>query len=120
MANYIPTKREESLLPGGRPKYVRCYDNGGETLDRYTVVFTGRYRHKTGGEFWHLGMNSQPFHGIGQHGQSDTQIDYPAYAHLGRKIAFGDLPEDCRRLVLQTYCYLWDIRDPATGEVPDD
>ena len=32
------TQRKENLLPQGTPRYVRCYDNGGETADRYTVV----------------------------------------------------------------------------------
>jgi hypothetical protein len=41
-----------SLMPNGVPKYVRVYDNGGKSFDRYTVVFTGRYTHKTGGACW--------------------------------------------------------------------
>lgn len=49
--------RKDQLLPGGVPKYIRCYDNGGKTCDRYTVVFTGRYRHKTGGSFLYVGMS---------------------------------------------------------------
>lgn len=104
--------RLERLLPDGKPRYVRVYDNGGETIDRYTVVFTGRYRHKTGGEFWHLGMNAAPFHpqGFGQHGSHDTQIDRPSYGHLGKKIRFDELPTDCQRCVRQTYDDLWDLK----------
>jgi hypothetical protein len=65
-------------MPNGIPRYVRCYDNGGETFDRFTVVFSGRYRHLTGGEFWHVGMSEHPFHpqGFGQHGGHTQQIDY--------------------------------------------
>lgn len=104
--------RKEKLMPNGIPKYVRCYDNGGRTADQYTVVFTGRYRHKTGNEFWVLGMNKYPFHpqGIGMHLTYPYQIDYPTYGHLGKKIKFTDLPEDCRKAVLQDYVYLWDIK----------
>jgi hypothetical protein len=100
------------LLSDGSPKYVRCYDNTGETIDRYTVVFTGRYTHKTNDEFWNLSMSGAPFHpqGFGQHGFGDRPIDRPTYSHLGRKIAFTSLPEDCQKLVLQDYLYLWDIR----------
>ena len=103
--------RANRLMPKGTPRYVHVYDNGGETIDRYTAVFTGRYRHKTGGEFWHLGMSAAPFHpqGFGQHGSSTRQIDYPSYGHLGKRISFEALPEDCRRAVLQTYRDLWDI-----------
>ena len=104
--------RKERLLPGGVPRYIRCYDNGGETWDRYTVVFTGRYRQKTNGEFWYVGMSSNPFHpqGFGQHGGSPTQIDWPTYGHLGKKIKFENLPENCQKLVKSDYLDLWDIK----------
>lgn len=105
------TQRKENLLPQGTPRYVRCYDNGGETADRYTVVFTGRYKQNTGGEFWYVGMSGNPFHpqGIGTHGSSRTQIDYPSYGHLGKKVKFSDLTENCKVCVLQTYKDLWEI-----------
>ena len=104
--------RTERLLPGGKPKYVRCYFHP-EYNDPYTVVYTGHYTHKTGHSHWYVGMSAKPFHpqGIGMHGESDTQIDYPSYKHLGKKIKFDDLPEDCQTLVLQDYVYLWDIKD---------
>ena len=98
-------------MPDGMPRYIRVYDNMGETLDRYTVVFTGRYTHKTGGHTWYLGMNGAPFHpqGIGQHGESRFPIDKPGYKHLGKKISFDKLPEDCKKATIQTYRHLWDI-----------
>lgn len=104
--------RKEALMPNGVPRYVRCYDNGGETADRYTVCFTGRYTHKTNGGFWYVGMSSEPFHpqGFGQHGDSLKPIDRPAYSHLGKRIKFESLPDDCKKLVLNTYCDLWDIQ----------
>ena len=103
--------RTERLLPGGVPRYIRVYDNGGETIDRYTVVFTGRYRHKTGGWSWHLGMSGAPFHpqGFVQRGSSPQRIDWPAYEHLGKKIKFANLPDDCQKLVRNDYLYLWDL-----------
>ncbi len=89
-------------------------------MDRYTVVFTGRYRDLPHGEFMYLAMNAHPFHpqGIGQHGYSQTQIDAnkagwpPAmggYNHLGKRIPFDELPDDCKRLVLQDYREIWKI-----------
>ena len=92
--------RAARLLPEGKPRYVHCYDNGGKSADRYTVVFTGRYRKRTAGEFLHIGANANPFHpqGIGMHCSSPTQIDWPTYGHLGKKITFDQLPDDVQRL----------------------
>jgi len=105
-------ERKERLLPNGKPRYIRCYDDE-KSGDRYTVVFTGNYTHNTAGEHWYLGMSSNPFHpqGIGQHGTSQFQIDRPLYTHLGKKIKFDDLPDNCQKLVLQDYVYLWNITD---------
>jgi hypothetical protein len=94
------------LMPAGVPRYVRCYDNG-ESGDRYTVLFTGRasgQRIDQGHRiFQALGMSAAPFHpqGIGQHCAARDG------AHLGRRIAFAELPEDCRRLVLRDYREIW-------------
>lgn len=101
--------RTEQLLPGGIPRYIRCYDNGGKAADRYTVVFTGNYKGRKGCDY--LGMNAYPFHpqGIGMHGWSEDVIDYPTYGHLGRKIKFSDLPEDCQKLVLRDYRDIWGL-----------
>ena len=93
----------------GTPHYIRCYDDGGKSIDRYTVCFTGRYRHLTGGVFVYLTMNCAPFHpqGFGQHGSSRTQTDRPSGAHLGKRISFSDLPADCQRLVRSDYRDMW-------------
>ncbi len=113
-------------MPGGVPKFVRCYDNGGTekeggSIDRYTVCFTGGYRklfpesmRRHYGErewFQYLAMSGSPFHpqGFGQHGESAQQIDRPTYGHLGRKIKFVDLPEDCRKLVISDYRQIWGL-----------
>jgi hypothetical protein len=103
--------RKEALMPKGNPKYIRVYDNGGETADRYTVVFTGRYTHKTNGSHFYLGMSTNPFHpqGIGMHGESSTLIDKPTYKHLGKKIDFELLTTDCKNFVTREYKDLWDI-----------
>lgn len=123
--------RLERFMPNGEPRWVRCYDNGGKTFDRYTVVFSGRYTRKTAGEFWYVGMSEHPFHpqGFGQHGarrpspaREDGQwhIDRPKYAHLGKKIRFADLPPDCRKLIDGDYRYLHDLpaKDGGTLVVP--
>lgn len=109
-------ERKASLFPNGVPKNVRCYDNGGETLDRYTVVFTGRYTHNTGGYFWYLGMSQNPYYGIGSHGDSKTQIDRPTYSHLGKKIKFDLLTPECKQLVIDNYLYLWNFTEEIGGK----
>ena len=115
--------RVRRLLPNGEPRYIRCYDNGGETIDRYSVVFSGRYSHKTGGEHWALFMSGAPFHpqGVCQHSTGRDIFDAPsgwttqvgrkchACPSLGRRIRFADLPADCQRAAMQDYLYLWDL-----------
>lgn len=94
--------RSERPLPSC-PITVRCYDNGGETADRYTVVYHGNQVRKRFGGFVYLEMSAEPFHpqGIGQHGESrEGFIDMPAYSHLGKRIPFASLPPSCRTLVI--------------------
>ena len=109
-------------MPGGAPKYVRVYDNGGETADRYTVVYSKR-SNKTHGERYYdfRAMSANPFDpcGVGLWGEtrhypvdSDRGKWPPAMGrtcHLGKRIPFADLPEPCQRLVIQDYRELWNI-----------
>jgi hypothetical protein len=114
------TERLASLLPGGKPRWVRCYDYGERHLDRYTVVFTGRYP-KVPGWYQYLCLGTDP-RGYCQHGESQhTPIDVPASGlswagpsvgrrnHLGLRIAFSDLPPACQAVVLSDYRELWDL-----------
>lgn len=91
----------------GDPRYIRIYDDGGETTDRYTVVFTRRIE----GYYFGLGMSECPTspQGVGQHLEYRHRIDWPSYAHLGKRIGFGDLPKACQRLVWSDYVYLYDL-----------
>ncbi len=114
------SERVARLLPCGQPRYIRCYDDGGDG-DRYTVIFCGRAGGKLG--FPYRGMSAHPFHpqGIGFWGGSGaTCLDLddsgfpPAIGrscHLGRRILFAELPEDCRRLVVQDYKEVWGLDD---------
>lgn len=112
--------RLKRLLPGGIPKYVRCYDNGGETYDRFTVCYTGRAA-SADGVYPYVGMSAHPFYpqGFGQHGETtlrpcDTNgWGYPPAVgrkcHLGTRINFTDLPPDCQKLVLRDYKEIWKL-----------
>ena len=105
----MKTQRKDVLIPNGIPRYIRCYDNEGKTFDRYTVVYTGRYRKND--DFLYVGMSANPFdaQGFGQHGWSHYPIDRPTYGHLGKKITFADLPDDCRELVIRDYMFIWKL-----------
>jgi hypothetical protein len=75
---------------------ARVYDNGGKTVDRYTlVVNTAKF------EITMFGFNEFPFHpqGFGQYcGEYPTMR---SYSHLGRLIPISELPEQARRYVNQ-------------------
>lgn len=89
------------------PKGVkRIYDSGEKTFDRYTVYFSDRKAWGitdkiTKGSIlssWpYVGMSEHPFHpqGFGQHGNGCLG------KQNGKIIDFKDLPEDCKKLVLQ-------------------
>lgn len=122
--------RLQRLLPNGYPRYVRVYDNGGETADRYTVVFTGRYNNRverSRREYVHFGMSEDPFHGIGQMGFSKEIIDLkdgrwaPVYGksnHLGKRIHWHEMPDACQKAALHVYKELWELYagDTKTAE----
>lgn len=124
------TKKQQNrvarLLPDGQPRYVRCYDNGGTgvdggSIDRYTVVFSGATAKRvSGGVVPYLAMNDAPFHpqGFGQHGETPSACDVnaggfaPAIGrknHLGVRILFMKLPDDCKTLVLRDYKEIWSL-----------
>lgn len=112
------TRRLQALMPAGVPRYVRCYDNGGDSADRYTVCFTGRAG-SNDGEYSYRAMSAHPYHpqGVGlwcssknRHCDTNKHGFAPAMGrkcHLGRRISFAELPEDCRRLVLADYREIW-------------
>ncbi len=112
-------QRAARLMPNGIPRWIRIYDNDGESLDRYTVVFTGRYPKTC---FVHICMNGNPYHpaqGICQHGESEfSALDTPngkwppaigRKCYLGRRIEWEDLPEDCQKVVKHDYNELWSL-----------
>lgn len=103
-------QRIDRLLPKGQPKHVRCYDNKGETADRYTVVFTGRFKGRDGYCFY-LHMSEAPCspQGVGIMASSREIIDRPISSHLGRRIQFKALPEACQRLVKADYREFWGL-----------
>ena len=75
------------------------------TAERYTAVFTGLFTLKKPGEYPHLTMHSDPM-GTGTYG---VRHGKPPLEKMGFEISFAELPEGCRRLVIETYLELWNL-----------
>ena len=82
---------------------IRFYDNP-DFNDRYTIILpNSRFVHYYHGlQYEALGMNDLPFSpnmGVCQHSEC------PAGEHLGKRINYSDLPDDCKK-VLRQYDYV--------------
>ncbi len=88
----VPRPAKDDVV-AGVPVY--CYDNGGKTVDRYTVAYPASVEHN--GQVQMVGMSAHPFHpqGVGQHTTGKLG------RHLGKRIRFQDLPADCQKLVIR-------------------
>ena len=73
---------------------IKCYDNGGESLDRYTIVYLSRpaFGEKA---YEARSMCDTPNHpcGVSLYAIVDDGD------HLGDLIKFEDLPTDCQMIV---------------------
>jgi hypothetical protein len=77
---------------------IRVYDNGGKTIDRYTLVIPSLNTPHTNEYF---GFNEDPFFptGFGQYAG-----EYPlehSYKHLGKLIPTESLPDQAKKYVKQ-------------------
>jgi hypothetical protein len=78
------------------------------TTERYTAVFTGLlYRKKPGGDPY-LCIGEEPH---APDGSCVLRRGQPPCEPMGCEISFGDLPEDCKRLVLDVYRNPWSLQD---------
>jgi hypothetical protein len=77
------------------------------TAERYTAVFTGFLAEKKPGEYLYLTMSEDQ---LGTEGGYTLHHGRPPYERLGCEIEFQNLPEWCRRLVLDAYRKLWDLQ----------
>jgi hypothetical protein len=81
---------------------LRCYDNGGRTCDRYTIIpprWAREYVHDKSLCFEAIGASAEPF-APGGFGQHTTAMPGP---HLGKRIAWSDLPPDVQRFARQSF-----------------
>jgi hypothetical protein len=77
------------------------------TAKRYTAEFTGFLSIKKPGEYPYLAMNEAPVR-VGEGGT--LRRGRPPVERLRREICFQDLPEGCRRVVLDAYRELWELQ----------
>lgn len=81
---------------------LRCYDNGGRSFDRYTIIpprWAKDYRERRPGSWAAIGSSENPFHpqGFGMH------VTATPGPHLGKRIAWADLPPDVQRFARQSF-----------------
>jgi hypothetical protein len=78
-------------------------DNGGKTVDRYTVLYTPYTVDNGMGslETWfpYIGMSASPYHpqGFCQHGELPYR--YSVWGTNQKVLELADLPEDCQKVV---------------------
>jgi len=81
---------------------LRCYDNGGKTFDRYTVVpprWAKEERENKPGSFCAIGASAYPFAPQG-FGQTVSATPGP---HLGKRVKWADLPPDVQKFARQVF-----------------
>lgn len=81
---------------------LRCYDNGGRSYDRYTIIpprQAHEYREDRAGLFMAIGASERPFnpHGFGQ------CVSATPGPHLGRRVRWDALPEDVQKFARQVF-----------------
>jgi hypothetical protein len=77
------------------------------TAECYTAVFTGLFDLKKPGEYPYLCMGGEP---LAPDSSYTLRRGRPPYERMGCEVSFNDLPEDCKRLVLDVYRELWNLQ----------
>jgi hypothetical protein len=97
--NYRP-RRSSKRWTEKAPEYVlACYDNGGKTCDRYTVLFGGTLWEPSMGRMVScLMMSNAPSHPMGV--SMWDEISASDRACLGKHVRWLDLPEYIRNHVV--------------------
>ena len=97
---------KNSIITDGKKRTCVIYDNGGPgapggSIDRYTVVLRA-YRDKRRGcmVYPYLACSKYPFQSFGLHEDSYESI---RGKHLGKRVAFEDVPEDVKAFILQEF-----------------
>lgn len=81
---------------------LRCYDNGGRSFDRYTIIpprWAHQYRERDPRTFHAIGASCNPYYPQG-FGMYITAMPGP---HLGKRVHWQDLPDDVQRFASQAF-----------------
>jgi len=90
---------KNTIIVNGKRKVCRIFDNGGTSIDRYTIAFKACKVNNIFTIYPYLASSANPFHpqGFGQHGESREFLNGK---HLGKRVAFDSLPVDVQKFVL--------------------
>lgn len=94
------------------PRYIRVWDNGGATLDRYTIQFTRANCFGFTGRVYFMGSNVEP---AGMSYRSDMDAAMFSMPDI-EKSSFDKLPAAVQRVVVIEYVQCWGV---SLAEVPD-
>lgn len=97
---YQPKRSSPRWLEGAPRHVLACYDNGGRSFDRYTVLYGAPWwQPDYGRNVPYIACSANPFHpqGFGQHGEMPADNRQA----LGRKVRWQDLPPDVQRMAVQ-------------------
>ena len=79
---------------------LRCYDNGGKSFDRYTII-PPRWdkEHREGNLFKSIAASKYPYYliGFGQH-----VLAAPG-SHLGKRVHWDSLPADVQKFARSSF-----------------
>lgn len=74
-------------------KIPTVYDNGGETLDRYTIIYTCRPFRGNRRKYWEYIASCETGAGYWQHGE----LNEAPGPYLGKRMPFENLPDSVQR-----------------------
>lgn len=81
---------------------LRVYDDGGKTIDRYTIIpprWAAEYREREPRTWSAIGASARPF-GPQGFGMYVTAVPGP---HLGRRIRWDELPTDVQAFAAEAF-----------------
>ena len=95
--NPMKTRIPNTVMKNGKRYVCRIFDNGGKTIDRYTIALKGYRIPGYGMVYPYLAASEYPFQSFGLHGESR---EFLKGKHLGKRILFESLPADVQRFIM--------------------
>lgn len=95
-------KIKNTVMKNGKRYVCKIWDNAGtdkETLDRFSVFFRAKRDSRGRLYYPYIESSCHPFapQGFGQHGETECE----GGPHLGKRVAFEDVPEDVQKFIMQ-------------------